>query len=170
LACESRSKETAKTIRHNVHIVDYDQSSSDDESTELYAAEMVWPKQAKSLTCSSLQPVQKKRQEGVKFTFNVGKCDKIFDELLKNSNIKINHTVPSADKLKCRACCKWHNSFSHVTNDCNVFRRQIQSAINEGRLKFQEMQVDTEPFPMNMIDFEGKKVLIRHRRQHTGGR
>jgi hypothetical protein len=161
LACESRSKETAKTIRHNVHIVDYDQSSSDDESTELYAAEMVCPTQAKSLTFSSLQPVKNKRQEGVKFTFNVGKCDKIFDELLKNSNIKINHTVPSADKLKCRACCKWHNSFSHVTNDCNVFRRQIQSAINEGRLKFQEMQVDTEPFPMNMIDFEGKKVLIR---------
>jgi hypothetical protein len=28
-------------------------------------------------------------------------------------------------------------------------------------LKFQEMQVDTEPFPMNVIDFEGKKVLIR---------
>jgi hypothetical protein len=28
-------------------------------------------------------------------------------------------------------------------------------------LKFQEMQVDTEPFPMNMIDFEGKKVLTR---------
>jgi hypothetical protein len=42
-----------------------------------------------------------------------------------------------------------------------VFRRQIQSAINEGRLKFQELQVDTEPFPMNVIDFEGKKVLIR---------
>jgi hypothetical protein len=44
LACESRSKETAKTIRHNVHIVECDQSSSDDESTEVYAAEMVWPK------------------------------------------------------------------------------------------------------------------------------
>jgi hypothetical protein len=28
-------------------------------------------------------------------------------------------------------------------------------------LKFQEMQVDTEFFPMNMIDFEGKKVLVR---------
>jgi hypothetical protein len=108
-----------------------------------------------------LQPVQKKRQEEVKFTFNVGKCDKIFDELLKNDNIKINHTVPSADELKRRAYCKWHNSFSHATNDCNVFRRQIQSAINEGRLKFQEMQVDTEPFPMNMIDIEGKKVLVR---------
>jgi hypothetical protein len=161
LAYERRSKETSKTIRHNVHIVEYDQSSSDDESTEVYAAEMVWPKQAKSSACSSLQQVQKKRQEEVKFTFNVGKCDKMFDELLKNGNIKINHIVPSADELKRRAYCKWHNSFSHATNNCNVFRRQIQSAINKGRLKFQEMQVDTEPFPMNMIDFEGKRVLIR---------
>jgi hypothetical protein len=108
-----------------------------------------------------LQPIQKKQQEEVKFTFNVGKYDKIFDELLKNVNIKINHTVPSADELKRRAYCKWHNSFSHATNDCNVFRRQIQSAINEGRLKFQEMQVDTEPFLMNMINFEGKRVLVR---------
>jgi hypothetical protein len=122
---------------------------------------MVWPKQAKSSACSSLQPVQKKRQEEGKFTFNVGKCDKIFDELLKNGNIKINHTVPSADELKRRAYCKWHKSFSHATNDCNVFCRQIQSTINEGRLKFQEMQVDTEPFLMNMINFEGKKVLTR---------
>jgi hypothetical protein len=152
LACESRSKETAKTIRHNVHIVECDQSSS---------GEMVWPKQVKSLACSSLQLVQKKRQEEVKFTFNVGKCDKIFDQLLKNGNIKINHIVPSTDELKRRAYCKWHNSFSHATNDCNVFRRQIQSAINEGRLKFQEMQVDMEPFPVNVIDFEGKKALIR---------
>jgi hypothetical protein len=63
LACESRSKETAKTIRHNVHIVECDQSSSDDESTDVYAAEMVWPKQAKSSACSFLQLVQKKRQE-----------------------------------------------------------------------------------------------------------
>jgi hypothetical protein len=46
-----------------------------------------------------LQPVQKKRQEDVKFTFNVGKCDKIFDKLLKMA-IKINHIVPSADELK----------------------------------------------------------------------
>jgi hypothetical protein len=137
LACESQSKETAKTIRHNVHIVECDQSSSDDESTEVYAAEMVWPKQTKSLACSSLQPIQKKRQEEVKFTFNVGKCDKIFDELLKNGNIKINHTVPSTHELKRRAYCKWHISFSHATNYCNVFCRQIQSAINERRLKFQ---------------------------------
>jgi hypothetical protein len=65
---------------------------------------------------------KKKRQEEDKFTFNIGKCDKIFNELLKNGNIKKNHTIPSADKLKRRAYCKWHNSFSHATNECNAFR------------------------------------------------
>jgi hypothetical protein len=158
LACESRSKELVKTVHHNVHIAEHNQSSLDDEPKEVYTAEIVWPEQAKSSACSSLQSVQKKRQEEVKFTFNVGKCDNIFDELLKNGNIKIDYTVPPPDKLKRRTFCKWHNSFSHATNDCNVFRRQIQSAINEGRWKFQE---DTKPFPMNVIDFNGKKILIR---------
>jgi hypothetical protein len=161
LACDSRCKDIAKAVRHNVHIVDCDQNSSDDEPQDMYAAEMVWPKQAKAPVCSSLQPIQKKRQEEVKFTFNVSKCDKIFDELLKSGNIKLNHTMPSVDELKRRAYCKWHNSFSHANNDCNVFRRQVQSAINEGRLKFQKMQVDTEPFSMNMINFDDKKVLVR---------
>jgi hypothetical protein len=158
LACESRSKELVKTVHHSVHIVEHNQNSSDDEPKEVYTVEIVWPEQAKSSACSSLQSVQKKRQEEVKFTFNVDKCDKIFDELLKYCNIKIDYTVPPADELMRHAYCKWHNSFSHATNDCNVFRRQIQSAINEGRLKFQE---NTEPFPMNAIDFNGKKILIR---------
>jgi hypothetical protein len=28
-------------------------------------------------------------------------------------------------------------------------------------LKFQEIKVDTEPFPMNMINFYNKKLLVR---------
>jgi hypothetical protein len=65
------------------------------------------------------------------------------------------------DELKRRAYCKWHNSFSHATNDCNVFRRQIQSAINEGQLAFQEMQVDTQPFSINTIEPTCKEVFVR---------
>jgi hypothetical protein len=61
LACKSRSKDAAKAIRRNVHVVECDQSSSDDEPQEVYTADMVWPKQAKSPVCSSLQPVQKRR-------------------------------------------------------------------------------------------------------------
>ena len=74
--------------RHNVHIVECDQSSSDDESKEVYAAEMVWPKHVKSSACSSMQSVQKKWQEKVKFTFIVDKCEKIFDELLKMAALR----------------------------------------------------------------------------------
>jgi hypothetical protein len=115
---------------------------------------------AKCSACSSLQPVQKNRQEDIKFNFNVAKCDRIFDGLLKNDNIKLTHTIPPMEELKGRAYCKWHNSFSHATNDCNVFRRQIQSTINEGQLAFQEMQVDTQPFLVNTIEPTCKMVLV----------
>jgi hypothetical protein len=99
-------------------LVDCNDSSFDDESKDMNATEYVWPAKAKPIACLSLQSVQKNRQEDVKFTFNVAKCDKIFDELLKSGNIKITHTVPPTNELK---RCAWHNSFSHATNDCNVF-------------------------------------------------
>ena len=80
---------------------------------------------------------------------------------MKSGNIKVNHTLSPLDELKIHAYCKWHNSFSHATNDCNVFRRQLQSAINEGRLSFQKMQVYTQPFLVNIIELASKKVLVR---------
>jgi hypothetical protein len=62
--------------------------------------------------------------------------------------------------------CKWHDTFSHNTNDYNYFHRQVQSALNDGRLTLgdeQKMRLDTDPFlaNVNVIDFEGKKVLVR---------
>jgi hypothetical protein len=118
-----------------------ERDNSDDESTYICTAELVWPTKVKPSPCSSLQPVQKNQQEEVTFTFNVTKCDKVFDELVKSGNIKVTHKLPPLDELKRCAYCKWHNSFSH-TNDCNIFCRQTQSAINEGLLSFQDMQVD----------------------------
>jgi hypothetical protein len=142
-----------------MHLVGCD--NSDDESTDVYVAKLVWPAQAKPSACSYLRWIQKKWQEEVKFAFNVAKYDKIFDELLKNGNIKLMHTIPPPNELKRCAYCKWHNSFFHASNDCYVFQRQIQSAINEGRLSFQEMQVDTQPFPINIIELASKRVLVR---------
>jgi hypothetical protein len=46
--------------------------------------------------------------------------------------------MSSSEQLKKHAYYKWHNFYSHATNDYNIFRRQVQSAINEGRLKFSE--------------------------------
>ena len=73
----------------------------------------------------------------------------------------MSHVILPLEELKRRAYCKWHDSSSHATNDCNVFRRQIQSAINEGRLALHEMQVDEASFPLHAIDLNNAKVLIR---------
>jgi hypothetical protein len=61
LACESRSKDTSKLTRHNIHIVECDENGSEDESPEIYVAELVWFAKVKPPACSSLQPVQKHR-------------------------------------------------------------------------------------------------------------
>jgi hypothetical protein len=36
----------------------------------------------------------------MKFTFNVSKCDKIFDELLSIGKIKMSHLIPLIEDLK----------------------------------------------------------------------
>jgi hypothetical protein len=52
-----------------------------------------------------------------------------------------------------------------------VFRRQVQSAINEGRLTFHKMQVDKTPFPINTMDLQQPKVLVRpHQVEATKGK
>ena len=48
--------------------------------------ELFWPAKAKSAARSPVHAAQKKK---VKFSFNITKCDKIFDELLKHGNIKL---------------------------------------------------------------------------------
>jgi hypothetical protein len=100
-------------------------------------------------------------QEEVKFTFDVAKCDRIFDELLKAGKIKITHIIPPLEELTRHDYCKFHNSYSHATNDCNVFCWQVQSSINEDRLDFHAKQVDHNPFAMNTLELNNPKVLIR---------
>ena len=75
----------------------------------------------------------------------------------------MSHTIPPLEELKRRAYCKFHNTFSHATNDCNVLRRQIQSAVNEGRIVILQMKVDQNPFPTHthMLELNNPKVLIR---------
>jgi hypothetical protein len=102
----------------------------------------------------------------MKYIFDISKCDKLFDVLLQNNVIRLRdgHVIPSLEQLTKRSDCKWHNSFSHFTNECNYFRRQIQSGLVDGPLSFGEgskMKLDRDPFPINVIDFDGKKVLIR---------
>ena len=122
-----------------MHTIEYHSNGSADETSNCFIVEFIWLAQAKLVPCSSLKPIHKNRQEELKFTFDVSKYDRIFDETLKNTYIKLSHPLPPLDELKHRVYCKWHNYASHGTNDCNVFWRQFQSAINEGRLSLSEV-------------------------------
>ena len=59
---------------------------------------------------------------------------------------------------------KWHNATSHDTNECKVFRQHIQSAIEQGRLKFEapkkSIKIDGHPFPTNMVVVGGKRNAL----------
>jgi hypothetical protein len=93
----NKEKEHPKPRRSNVHVIEYDSDSSDDEN-EVYVAEFVWPSKSKASSCASLKPTTKGWQEELKFTFDVSKCDRIFDELLKLGNIKISHSIHPLDE------------------------------------------------------------------------
>jgi len=73
--------------------------------------------------------------------------------------------IPSVEELKRMRYCKWHNATSHDTNECKVFRQQLQSAIESGRIKFDSskaqkpMKIDQHPFPTNMLDAKGKGLI-----------
>jgi hypothetical protein len=76
--------------------------------------------------------------------------------------------------------CKWHNATSHDTNDCKIFRQQIQSAIEQERLKFETptnakklMKIDQHPFPTNTVEVSSKdtsrvKLLTSDSAQNKG--
>ena len=92
--------------------------------------------------------------------------------LLQNKVIRLRegHVIPTLEQLANKKYCKWHDSYSHTTNDCNYFRRQIQSALNDGRLTLGDsnrMRLDSDPFPVNMINFEEKRILVRTTQAET---
>ena len=84
---------------------------------------------------SALKPSpQNRRLENVKYTFDLTLCDELFDILLEKNFIKpLDHKVlMSSLDAKGQEYCKLHDSFGHSTQNCNMFRQIVQSAINSG--------------------------------------
>jgi hypothetical protein len=111
--------------------------------------------------CLALKSTSQKNQlRKSKYTFDFTFCDHVFDTLLKNNFIRIidHNVLPYIQNLEELTYCKWHNLFDHNTSNCNVFRRVIQSAIDNRRLRFSEAQQMDQ---LDSIGLDGKKVLNR---------
>jgi hypothetical protein len=108
--------------REKNHVNCVDRESSSDGDNEVCVAE--WVDTPKDKAISFLKPNTGKRDE-VKYTFDVTKCDKLFDVLMNGGVIKLleGHVVPIVKQLDRKKYCKWHDSYSHMTNECNYFHR-----------------------------------------------
>jgi hypothetical protein len=80
----SQFKEISSKDKPGVNCID--EGSSREDETEVCVAEWVDTARDKPLACSILKPSPGKKEE-VKFTFDVSKCDKLFDVLLLNKVI-----------------------------------------------------------------------------------
>ena len=149
---ETRSYESKKPFQKKVNYVEYSANDESEEEQETVASVECIQNSKKPVTC----PFGKKETES--YGFDITKADKIFDLLLSKGLIKLkpHHKIPSEDELKNIKYCKWHNAMSHDTNECKVFRQQIQMAFEQGRLKFEApkkmMRIDRHPFTTNMVD------------------
>jgi hypothetical protein len=116
-------------------------------------------KNMKTVVC----PWVKKEVLAERYDLDVSKTDTIFDLLMKEKHLRPppNHVLPSPEELK-KKWCKWHNSPSHHTNECRVFKQHTQSTIQQGHIMFDDlkklMKIDGHPFPVSMI--EGSTALI----------
>jgi hypothetical protein len=116
LDCESRAKESRNFLRSSekhrnechVNTVEYSSESSDDEDADLCVAEYSWDSKSKPFVCSRLKSDCKSRQDKMRYTFDVAKCDRMFDYLLQEKQIKLpsGHVIPSLEQLKKHAYCK----------------------------------------------------------------
>jgi hypothetical protein len=132
-------------------LVDTEEAEDSRDEQEVAVAE--WTRGANPVPCKWVK--QKGPVKG--FDFDISKVEQIFDLLLKEKQLKLpkGYKPPTAQELKGRSYCKWHDSFTHSTSDCKELRRQIQSAIEQDRLILGQtaMKVDTQPFPsVNMVE------------------
>ena len=105
LAIESRSKESQEIHRHHrssVHTLECNSDCSNDESKDVYVLSLFGHLKPSRLLVLLLSQSTKNWQEE-KFTFDVSKCEMIFDELYKIGYIKMSHTIPVLEELMRRA-------------------------------------------------------------------
>jgi hypothetical protein len=138
-------------FEHQITLIDTEDVEDSREEREVAVAE--WTRGANLVSCKWV----KQQGPAKDFDFDESKVEQIFDLLLreKQLNLPEGHKFPTTQELQGRPYCKWHHLFTHTTNDCKELHRQIQLAIEQGRLILGQfvMKVDTRPFlGINMVE------------------
>jgi hypothetical protein len=138
-------------FKRQVALADTEEADDSGEVMEVSVAE--WARGTNPVPCKWVKQIGPAKG----FDFDVSKVEQIFNLLLKEKQLKFpeGYKPPTAQELKGRSYCKWHDSFTHSTSDCKELCRQIQSAIEQGRLILGQtaMKVDTQRFPgVNMVE------------------
>jgi hypothetical protein len=131
MASRFRNSANKDKEAHHLHFLEDEQD--DEEENEICVAEWVEKPGGKPILCSFLKPNEGWIDE-MRCAFDVSKCDHLFDLLLQVRVIRLTegHNIPSANILVKKTNCKWHDSYTHTTNECNYFWRQVQLVINDG--------------------------------------
>jgi hypothetical protein len=116
-AKSSRFRDNANKDKEKHHV-----NFMDEEGNEICVAEWVEKPRDKTISCSFLKPNGGWREE-MRYTFVVSKCDHLFDLLLQGGVIRLTkgHVISNANSLAKRTYCKWHDSYTHTTNECDYF-------------------------------------------------
>ncbi|XP_050897083.1 uncharacterized protein LOC127103887 [Lathyrus oleraceus] len=127
--------------KDKVSYISVDEYSSYDEDlvdeSKVNVAEL---KPGPPYTCKLLKPSNRKslietekadKYVSKTYTFDVSKCDEIFDLLVKDGKIIIPQGLkdPPLDQEKKRGLCKFHNFLGHKTSQCVIFRDLVQKVL-----------------------------------------
>jgi hypothetical protein len=122
-AKSSRFRDSANKDKKKYHVNFVDEEADDEEGNEICVAEWVENPRDKPISCYFLKPNGGRREE-MRYTFDVSKCYRLFDLLLRGGVIRLTegHVIPNANILAKKTHCKCHDSYTYTTNECNYFR------------------------------------------------
>jgi hypothetical protein len=106
-AKSSRFRDSSNKDKDKHHVNFMDKEADDEEGNEIYVAEQAEKPSDKPILCSFLKPNGGWREE-MRYTFDMSKCDRLFDLLLQEGVIRLTdgHVIPNADILAKKTYCK----------------------------------------------------------------
>lgn len=157
-ACKNNRRERVAYVKLDE---DDQEKYSDPLSFDGSKVDLAKLKQGSSYSCkvcapsngkNSVEPEKGDKSPKKKYTFDVAKCDEIFDLVVKDGQMMMpfGAKMPPLEQRKKRGFGKYHNFLGYNTSQCFLFRDLVQDAIKDGRLVFgdkakSQMKIDLDP-------------------------